>query len=173
MRLLLCQRCQERPATVHLTKIVNFEKTELNLCEVCAKSVGSELGLIFEPSFTIQNLLAGLLEGDLNIPHQPTSGKELYCQNCGLTFSDFRNEGLLGCGECYYYLQKGLEPLLKKVQGGNNFHTGKVPKRTGGKVRIRKEIENLRLELQRAISKEDYEHAAQLRDEIREREREL
>jgi protein arginine kinase activator len=169
---LLCQRCQERPATVHLTKMFDYEKTELHLCEICAKSVGNELGFIFGANFTFQNLIAGLLEGDLEMYQQPTTDKELYCQNCGLTFSDFRNGGMLGCGECYRYFQTGLEPLLKRVHG-NYRHVGKVPKRTGGKVRIRKEIEDLRLELQQAIGKEDYERAAYVRDEIRRREREL
>ncbi len=169
---MLCQRCQERPATVHLTKMFDHEKTELHLCELCAKSVGSELGFIFGPNFTFQNLIAGLLEGDLGMYPQPTADKGLCCENCGLTFSDFRNGGMLGCGDCYRYFQNGLEPLLKKVHGSHR-HIGKVPKRTGGKVRIRKEIEDLRLELQRAIGKEDYEHAAYLRDEIRRREREL
>jgi protein arginine kinase activator len=89
-----------------------------------------------------------------------------------LTFSDFKNSGLLGCGECYRYFQIGLEPLLKKVHG-SAAHTGKVPRRTGGKVRIRKEIQDLRRQLQQAIQKEDYEQAANLRDEIRHLEKEL
>lgn len=170
---MLCQRCQERTATVHLTKMFDYEKTELHLCEICAKSVGSELGFIFGSNFTFQNLIAGLLEGEIGLPQQPTVGKEqISCQNCGLTFSDFRNRGVLGCGDCYRNFQNGLEPLLKRVQGSHK-HIGKVPKRTGGKVRIRKEIEELKSELQQAITKEDYERAACLRDEIRSREREL
>ncbi len=169
---MLCQKCQERPATVHLTKILNNDKTELHLCEVCAKNAGNELGIIFEPSFSFQNLIAGLLEGDLNLYHQPDSQQEIYCQNCGLTFSDFTNNGLLGCGECYRNFQSGLEPLLKKIHGSVR-HTGKVPKRSGGKFRVRKEIDDLRVQLQQAIGREDYEKAAFLRDEIRNLEKEL
>lgn len=163
---MICQRCQERPATIHLTKVVNFEKTEIHLCEVCAKSAGSELGIMVEPNFTFQNLIAGLLEGDINMLQHPNATQELYCHNCGLTFSDFRNRGLLGCGECYTYFQPGLEPLLKRVHG-STVHTGKVPKRTGGKVRLRKEVEQLKIQLQQAIKSEEYEKAAQIRDEIR------
>lgn len=169
---MLCQNCQQRPATVHLTKVINYEKTELHLCEVCAKSAGGELGLMFEPNFSFQNLIAGLLEGELNLYQQPSSGKGPSCQNCGLTFFDFKNSGLLGCGDCYRYLKSGLEPLFKRVHGSNH-HIGKVPKRTGGRVRIRKEIEDLRSQLQQAIGREDYENAAYLRDEIRRREQEL
>lgn len=157
---------------MHMTKVINFQKTELHLCEFCAKEAGTELGILIEPNFSFQNLIAGLLEGDLNFYQQPSSIKTLCCQNCGLTFSDFRNHGMVGCGECYRYFKVGLEPLLKKMHG-SAVHTGKVPKRTGGKVRLRKEIEDLRRQLQQAIAKEDYEKAAHLRDEIRRLQQEL
>ncbi len=176
---MLCQRCQERPATVHLTKVINFQKTELRLCEVCAKIAGSELGLIFESGFSFQNLIASLLEGlesDVDLYQKEAENsdweKESQCQNCGLTFSDFKNTGLFGCGDCYSHFKSGLEPLLKKVHG-NMRHSGKVPKRTGGLILIKKEIEEMRSELQQAISTENYEKAAELRDEIRRREKEL
>jgi protein arginine kinase activator len=169
---LLCERCQERPATVHLTKIVNFEKTELHLCEVCAKQAGSELGILIEPNFSFQNLIAGLLEGDLNLNQQPSAVKSICCQSCGLTFSDFRKNGLMGCEDCYRYFREGMEPLLKKMHGSTN-HNGKVPKRTGGKVRLRKEIDDLKRQLQQAVAQEDYENAARLRDEVRRRQAEL
>ncbi|MGE5581678.1 MAG: UvrB/UvrC motif-containing protein [Bacillota bacterium] len=169
---MLCQNCQERPATVHLTKILNYDKVEMHLCEVCAKNVGNELGIFFEPSFNFQNFIAGLLEGDLNLYQQPDTNTEIHCHNCGLTFSDFMNSGLLGCGDCYRDFQNGLEPLLNKIHGSSR-HTGKVPKRTGGKFRVQKEITDLRSQLQQAIGREDYEKAAFLRDEIRRLEREL
>lgn len=169
---MICQRCQERPATIHLTKVVNFEKTEVHLCEVCAKSAGSELGIVIEPNFTFQNLIAGILEGEIDKYQHPNKPQELVCKKCGLTFSDFRDRGLLGCGECYTYFQPGLEPLLKRVHGSST-HTGKVPKRTGGKVRVRKEMEQLKYQLQQAINSEEYEKAAQIRDEIRRLQNEL
>jgi protein arginine kinase activator len=169
---MLCERCQERPATVHLTKIVNFEKTELHLCEVCAKQAGSELGILIEPNFSFQNLIAGLLEGDLDFYQQPSTAKPICCQNCGLTFSDFRKNGLMGCSECYHYFWEGMEPLLKKMHGSIT-HTGKVPIRTGGKVRLRKEIDDLKRQLQQAVAREDYETAARLRDEVRHRQEKL
>jgi protein arginine kinase activator len=168
---MICQNCNERPATVHLTQIINDEHSETHLCEECAHNVDSEIGFLLEPGFTFQDLISGLLEGSNNGPHLP-GGAEPYCNSCGLTFSDFRNNGLLGCGDCYNSFKNGLEPLLKKVQGSTR-HAGKVPKRTGGKVRVRKEIEEMRLQLQQAIGREDYETAARLRDEIRDYETEL
>ena len=94
------------------------------------------------------------------------------CSTCGLTFTDFRQIGLLGCGDCYQAFGRFLGPLFRRVHG-HISHTGKVPKRTGGKVRIKKEIEELRRKLQEAIAREAYEEAARLRDEIRAKEEKL
>lgn len=174
-----CERCKQRPATVHVTKVINNHKTESHLCAVCAQQSGidsgKELGFLFEPNFSFHHLLAGLLENEFGLQkggltaYQGTTEK---CPTCGLTFSDFRKLGLLGCADCYRVFGEFLEPLLRRVHG-NITHTGKVPKRTGGKVRIKKEIEALRRELQDAIRREAYEEAAKLRDEIRAKEEKL
>ena len=33
---MICQECQERPATLHYSKVINGEKTDIHLCEKCA-----------------------------------------------------------------------------------------------------------------------------------------
>lgn len=167
---MLCEQCKQRSATVHLTKIINNEKTELNLCEVCAQQSGMEWGMLFEPNFSLQHLLIGMVENDSMISKAPAKGPA--CPECGLMFADFRQVGQLGCAKCYEAFDGYLEPLFRRVQG-SLYHTGKVPKRTGGKVRVRKDIESLRAKLQAAVREEDYETAAKLRDEIRGLEKEL
>lgn len=168
--LMLCEQCKQRPATVHLTKIINNEKTELNLCEVCAQQSGMDWGMLFEPNFSLQHLLAGMVENDFMFGKAPAKGP--VCSECGLTLADFRQIGQLGCAKCYEAFGGYLEPLFRRVQG-SLYHTGKVPKRTGGKVRVWKDIESLRIKLQEAVRCEDYEQAAKLRDEIRRLEKEL
>lgn len=171
-----CERCKERPATVHVTKIVNDQKTEMHLCEVCAHETSSDLGFLFEQNFSFPNLLAGLLDSESLFPSGVLGGSPLQqgikCSFCGLTFSDFRQVGQLGCSECYKGFGPSLDPLLKRIHG-STVHVGKVPRRTGGKVRVRKEIEELRKKLQKAISREAYEEAARIRDEIKAKEKEL
>lgn len=171
---MLCEQCKQRPATVHITKVINNQKTEKHLCEVCAQESGNELGLLFEPNFSFHNLLAGLLEGEagikkgaLNSPAVDLKGK---CPSCGLTFTDFRQIGRLGCSDCYAGFGSSLDPLLRRIHG-STAHTGKVPKRAGGRIRVKKEIELLRKKLQEAVQREAYEEAAKIRDEIRAKER--
>lgn len=166
-----CEQCKQRPATVHLSKIVNNEKSEHNLCEVCAQKFGLEWGMLFEPNFSLQHFLAGMVESDSSTG-KVQAAKGPTCPECGLTFADFRQVGQLGCAHCYEAFGEGLEPLFRRVQGSLS-HMGKVPRRTGGKFRVRKEVENLRYQLQKAIQLEEYEKAAQLRDEIRRLEEQL
>ncbi len=60
-----CDRCNQRPATVHLTEITNGQKQETHLCEVCAKEIQLQ-GFGFLPQMNLHKFLAGLLNYDLN-----------------------------------------------------------------------------------------------------------
>lgn len=167
---MFCQECQKRPATVHLTRIVNNVKTELHLCPECARSHQElALSMNFEPSFSIHKFLAGLLDGS-PFQMEPVASPE--CSECGLNFAKFGEIGRFGCSRCYRTFNDGLEPLIRRVQGTTQ-HTGKVPKRAGGKLGVKREIEKLKTQLQQAVRQEAYERAAELRDRIRALENKL
>lgn len=165
-----CQECGKRPATLHFTKIVNGEKTELHICESCARERG-ELIPGASGGFSIHNLLSGLLDFD---PASAAGAKQpaLRCEMCGMTYSQFSKMGRFGCSHCYKHFADRLDPLLKRVHG-NTVHVGKVPKRAGGRVKTKREIDKLKKEMQSLIAQEDFESAAQLRDRIRELEKEI
>lgn len=164
---MLCQECKKRPATVHLTKIVNGRKTELHLCQECAAEKG-EFESLLQPVFSFPNMLAGLMGGqEVGVP-----GGHERCPQCGQTYAGFAQRGRLGCANCYEAFAGRLNPLLRRIHGSNQ-HTGKVPRRTGGLVRVRKEVNTLRAELQKAVDGEDFERAAKLRDQIRGLEKKL
>lgn len=169
---MLCDECKKRPATVHLTKMVNNKKYEKNLCQQCAESEGADFP--FEPKYSIHNLLAGLLN------FEPGTGASLtkmpgvmpVCNNCGLSYPEFSRGGRLGCSMCYTHFLQQLDPLLRRVQGGTQ-HAGKVPVRTGGTLMVKNKIQHLRQDLQKYISREEFEKAAQVRDQIKQLEQEL
>lgn len=173
---MICEACKLRPATVHFTKIVNGHKTEMHLCEECAREKG-EFDFFTIPEFSFQNLLSGLFGGgsDFGIP---SPAPELHlertkkCRNCGLDYANFIRSGFLGCSACYSEFSRQLEPILRKIHGATR-HVGKVPQRSGGNLRIHREIEELRAELQRYIANEEYEKAAEVRDRIHALEKEL
>ena len=42
---MLCEKCNKRVATIHLIKLINGEKSEVRLCESCAKEI-SDISLV-------------------------------------------------------------------------------------------------------------------------------
>jgi len=169
---MLCERCHERPATVHYTEIVNGHKAHTHLCEACAGQVQpGELGFI--PQINLPNLLASLLnQAPSAQQYAATARQEISCPTCGTTESLFAKKGLLGCGDCYLHFEDRLGPLMRRIHGSSN-HAGKVPERAGGRAKVIKEIRELKESLKQSISREEFEKAAQLRDQIRLLEQQL
>lgn len=168
---MLCEHCQERQANVHITQVVNDKRVEMNLCEACYKKEAGKFNFIAPPGISLPNLLTGFFQ-TAQPKEEPSPGADEQCRSCGLRFSDFTQAGQLGCSECYTHFGGRLEPVLRRIHG-HTTHLGKVPRRTGGIVRVRKELDSLRQMLQEAVRREAYEEAARLRDEIHRREDEL
>ncbi|GGG27100.1 UvrB/UvrC motif-containing protein [Paenibacillus abyssi] len=167
-----CQECGQKPATLHFTKIVNGEKTEFHICESCAREKGESLPGT-PGGFSIHSLLSGLL--DFEKTNQTGLGPKpqtIRCDECGLTYSQFSKIGRFGCSSCYKHFTDRLDPLFKRVHGSTS-HVGKIPKRSGGQIQFKREIEQLKLELHQKIEQEEFESAAELRDRIRELERKI
>lgn len=161
---MLCENCGKNPATVHLTKILNGTKTELHLCEACAKD--NEDIVSGEGDFSFNQLLSGLLNYNYVMNGYSLQNKEERCEKCGLTFSQFRKMGKFGCSECYNYFETQLDPIFRRIHG-NSQHSGKVPLRSGTKIQLRKELNELKINLHQKILREEFEEAAKLRDEIK------
>lgn len=123
--------------------------------------------LSLSTSFSVNDLLAGLLNSG-GASHVKTDAvNDTKCDVCGLTYGRFKETGRFGCGNCYKVFGERLNPLFKKVHG-NTSHTGKIPNRAGGRIKVLREIERLKQQLNEAIRNEEYEKAAALRDQIRE-----
>lgn len=159
---MVCENCGATDAVVHLTQIVNNEMTTHHLCEKCAAEKGLETTP--EPvNFPLTDFLAQMGE-ETQGPEVPADTK---CTFCGLTFEDFRETGRLGCPHCYATYEGHLRGLLRRIHGGTQ-HIGKVylpPDPTSSEME--KRVEALRRRLERAVEAEDFERAAELRDEIR------
>lgn len=171
---MYCEECKVRPATVHLTQIINGQTMQTHLCEQCAAKKGAAMfNLNIEPGFSIPNLLGTLFGNVYNMQGvaAPTAANTV-CSNCGMNFERIRQTGKLGCSECYSAFERELEPTLRRVHG-NSQHIGKIPKRGGGKVMLKKKIEELKSRLQKAVAREEYEKAAEIRDEIKRLERDM
>jgi protein arginine kinase activator len=161
-----CQDCGNNESSVHLTQIVNNEKVELNLCRECAAKRGFHSPLDNIP-FPLANFLSGMVgtekeEGKSITPAEAS----VRCPHCGLSFEEFSKLGRFGCGECYTTFRDKLQGLLRKIHG-SSLHRGKLPPALSEQGTLIKEKQRLRLELQKAIEKEDFERAADLRDKLK------
>lgn len=154
-----CESCNDREATVHFTEIIGNEKKEVHLCEECARH--KELPI--QASVSLADILTGLLhkseEGELK------EMKKLVCKTCGTSYAEFQSTGRLGCPDDYEAFRKPLSRLLERIQESSS-HVGKVPASAGETLARHNELLRLRRELDRAVLREDYEKAKELRDRI-------
>lgn len=166
---MICERCKQQPATVYYTEVINNQKRQMRLCQACAQEAQKafEMGA----PLNLQNFLAGLM-GPASAPNTSGADEPCRCEACELTEDVFGKQGLLGCGECYRHFAGRLEPLLRRIHGSTR-HTGKVPQRSRKKYLLAQEVDRLRAEMREAVEKEDFERAAELRDEIRKLEQGL
>lgn len=157
-----CDHCGDREAVIHLTQIVNNEMSTFHLCEECAAEKGLEPGASMG-NFPLQDFLAQMGKG---APAEDVMG-DGSCSFCGLTIEEFRRSGRLGCSHCYVSFEPQLRGLLRRLHGGTQ-HVGKVYLPGDPTLADRQErLASLRRRLEKAVQGEDFERAAQLRDQIR------
>lgn len=157
---MLCCVCKEKTATVHLTQIAGEKMQKVDLCEECAKSKGVN----DQTGFSLADLLLGL--GASQELEQAAGGVDVKCPQCGFSQADFKKSGRLGCAACYQTFAEGLEGLLKSMHKGTR-HSGKVPESLKQKRDYSEQLSQLQKKLTKAIETENFEAAAQLRDEIK------
>jgi protein arginine kinase activator len=163
---MLCERCFKKHATISITQIVNGKKSELNICEDCAKEEGAEASISNLPQIFTKMLLDVLKqrERDANLAGREFGPRK--CSSCGYSWEDFRKSGLLGCDKCYVSFKQPLADVVKQIHGTAR-HTGEQAK-SKQKGKSAEEIRAiLEGSLREAVLKEEYEKAAEIRDKIR------
>ena len=154
---MLCESCNEREATVHLTQVADGAVKKVHLCEECAAKSGFDI----HGPLSIQDILLGMGQSSSDA----AAGPERSCPKCHFRRADFKKTGRLGCPDCYETFAAELLPLIKAMHRSDQ-HMGKVPSRDGTAVRLSTEIAALQKALDQAIASENYEEAARLRDQI-------
>jgi protein arginine kinase activator len=164
---MVCDNCGSENAVIHLTQIVDNEMKTLHLCEKCAAEKGLETSTVPE-NFPLTDLLAQMGKEEEEVSEEARPSRS--CSFCGLTFAEFRDSGRLGCPHCWSSFEGHLRGLLRRIHGGTQ-HLGKVYLSPDPSVSEReKRLDGLRRKLQRAVELEDFERAAEIRDEIRQLE---
>lgn len=160
---MLCQDCGKKEATVSLTQVINDQKVVLNLCQECAEKRGFRNPLEGVP-FPLAEFLSSMLSQAKT--KKPGKVAEEVCSFCGMSFSDFTKTARLGCSNCYLTFKNQLNDLFRKVHNSTQ-HRGKFPRTIKGVMKPLWEETKLHEELKKAIQEEDFERAAQIRDQIK------
>jgi protein arginine kinase activator len=163
---MLCEHCGQNEAVIHLTQIVNNQMGTFHLCEACA----AEKGLEPEPGIAGFPLTDFLAQMGQESEMKPQKTGSTACEYCGLTLRDFKKTGRLGCSHCYVTFEQHLRSLFRRLHGGTQ-HVGKVylPPDPSEAER-HQQLSRLRRKLDAAVDREDFERAAQIRDQIRQLE---
>ncbi|MDP2873119.1 MAG: UvrB/UvrC motif-containing protein [Bacillota bacterium] len=165
---MLCQECRLRPASVKVTAIIGGQKREVHLCDACAQSRG-EVEFGGEAKISIGEMLAALLHQHGMLHPAATGAPDIKCDNCGLSFDGFTKTGKLGCSECFTKFDEQLKHVLRHIHGSAR-HVGRMPRRAGGTLRLKRQMQALRDELAACVQAEQFERAAELRDRIKDLE---
>lgn len=161
---MTCQNCGNNEAEFHYNSNINGDIKALHLCSECASKLSGENQAIFPQVDYLHSILADLLGAS----RQKVSDAR-QCPLCHATENSIMRTGKVGCAQCYDTFIDLLTPYIKRIHG-NTTHSGKAPSSAGPEIRLRREIERLRRELEAAVEAEEYENAAVLRDKIKKAE---
>ena len=166
---MLCERCKKEEASIHLTEIIKDVKSEVHLCETCAREIGLNSKLS-NFSLSVPEMLSFLEVNEVSGNEQ----EDTACRMCGTTFMQYSRQGKLGCADCYTQLESSLAAVIRSYHGDRK-HVGKMPVNYSSDEienvveKIDEEglsIRELQERLQNAVMDERFEDAAVLRDRI-------
>ncbi len=170
---MLCQHCNQNEATTHIKKNINGKREEMHLCSDCARELGvmEEFRVPSVTDFFGESFLGNFLGAGVAAMNS-LAGVER-CSTCGSSFNDIVKGGHIGCSDCYDKFADRLEPSIRKIHGKTK-HIGKFisydesnePEKAESKKET-DELEQLKEQLQKAISEQRFEDAAVLRDKIK------
>ena len=117
----------------------------------------------------MDGFLSNWLQALLQENHPNSYVSSLRCPQCQMTWMEFRRSGRLGCSQCYETFHRELQPVISQIQGSIE-HVGKAPIQDKGDLAQKRKLEDLRNKMQKYVDQQDFEKAAEVRDQIRELE---
>lgn len=177
---LICQVCNQRPATMHLCQIqagaaegAGSKTVHLHICGHCVRAL--DLDLSTRPP-DVSTILAANFPGkkvpQLSINLLPEGQRasaaqiKTTCPGCGLTLAAFKRLNRFGCPGCLVAFGAVIEDSLQALHGATR-HVGRLPRRCSSDAeRLLRERQQLRRELDDALTEEAFERAARLRDQL-------
>ena len=185
---MLCEKCRKNEATNFYHENVNGKVRSMRLCAECAKSLEEsgdlpklnadkffeDFDFFDEPFFqnpvkTLNSLFSGFFGGEKALgsgnPNGEEKTAEKKCEGCGSTLRDFATRGA-GCPKCFETFAEELAPTVSRAHG-RTVHTGRAPAKFRDRIETKRKIEALVEEQREAVKNENFERAAEIRDELK------
>ena len=170
---MLCQHCEKEQVTTTVIQTVAETKHQLNLCSDCASKLGylqSFSGVFGDfPSFS--SVFSGVhpffvFSGNGALPSQQNKQSARVCPGCQSAFSEIARSGRVGCARCYSEFASELQGVIRRMHP-SAIHSGKRPCTDSKNNQSASAKTSLQARLQEAVTNEQFELAAMLRDEIK------
>ncbi len=154
-----CDLCGKNDSSYHSFTIRNNELIEVHICSDCQrrKKQRDELVDVDDNGY---KFLEGLLQSEKN---EKSTEPNLACPVCRTTYREVKRTGRVGCANCYEL----FSGVITKEKRKNGFFFRKKPKEEYSDVYI----SELKKKLHDAVKLEEFEKAAELRDKIRQCEK--
>ncbi len=162
----LCEECGVNEACYTISVMVGGQVTQRHLCADCMAKMNMNLA-----AGNVKHLLGAIMAAitggheEESAPDVPPE-KDVVCERCGTMLSQFTKSGHLGCPGCYTSFREQLTPMLQQIHGRVQ-HAGRKPLDTEAAQKRRALYDRLSRQLEQAVSVEDFETAAILRDQLR------
>jgi protein arginine kinase activator len=168
-----CDICKEEEATIHIQEVVNNNIKSMHICEKCAKNYGFNNELI-DIGYHLMGFLNKSDKFDFKnskivnaklIKDNHAEENTIKCSHCHTTYDEFLDKGKLGCSFCYIAFQTQIKPIIRRIHGKVK-HKGSVPEKYKKQIQLMEKVKQLNRKLKTAIKNEEFEKAAQFRDQI-------
>ncbi len=177
---MICERCNKKKATVIYRENINGRVKVLQLCGECTE-IFAQAGELEDVSSAVAGFpfpgqpvcTGGSLLPFCGIPKSSAEAAGgCRCPRCDGTMEDIVATGKVGCATCYTVFSRELSDVLRMTHG-NVGHRGRVSAGYRARTEKANRLAELKKQLKEAVSLENYESAAGLRDSIRALEAEL
>ena len=177
---MLCEKCKKKKATLYYHENINGKRRSFHLCADCTNTMDAageleDFSIVF-PHFDApfspsdEVIFSKIAASSAQAPTEEPTDRA--CPVCGMTFKDIASSGKVGCSRCYEFFAPRMLPLIRSLHG-HNTHTGHTPRIHRERAEKQARITKLKEQLKEAVTKEAFEEAVVLRDELRRMESEF
>lgn len=163
---MICEHCQQREASITITKVQNGGQLEQHYCDICAPQFHPFQFVEKEEPISLHQLLSGWFNTQANPQSSKVAPnkKSSACPTCGFTYRQFLKVGKFGCATCYETFHEQLPQMLPRIQAG----TKHIEESEQLEIEEwRQHLTALREQLKQLVAEERFEEAVTCRDEIR------